>query len=66
MPECFLRLPQVIARTGLSRSTIYEYITLGMFPAPIKAGKRASVWLESEVLLWMNRRISDSRDNNPP
>ncbi len=30
------RLPQVKARTGLSRSEIYRKVALGDFPSPIK------------------------------
>ena len=34
------RLPQVKARTGLSRSEIYLKVALGDFPSPIKLGER--------------------------
>ena len=44
-----LRLSQVIARLGMSRSWIYEEIAAGRFPKPVKIGIRASAWLESEV-----------------
>lgn len=37
-----LRLPKVIERTGLSRSSIYALITKGMFPAPVRIGERVS------------------------
>jgi predicted DNA-binding transcriptional regulator AlpA len=36
-----LRLPDVIAKTGLSRTTIYNRISLNEFPKPIKLGPRA-------------------------
>lgn len=62
--ERFLRLPELINRTSLSRSTIYEYIAIGMFPAPITLGKRAVGWLESEVIAWIEQRIASSRHNN--
>jgi prophage regulatory protein len=40
-----LRRPQVEARTGLSRSTLYQYIQDGLFPRPVSLGARAVGWL---------------------
>lgn len=57
----FIRIGEVIARTGLSRSTIYRRIADGTFPEPIKAGPRASRWLESEIDAWMQEQITKSR-----
>ncbi|AUA58889.1 dipicolinate synthase [Achromobacter spanius] len=53
-----LRLPEVRKRTLRSRTTIYTDPT---FPKPIKIGKRAVAWLESEVDEWIARRIAASR-----
>lgn len=53
-----LRLPAVLARTGLARATIYAHISQGSFPAPIKLGPRASGWLEAEVEDWVAARIA--------
>lgn len=52
------RLPQVKARTGLSRSEIYRRIALGDFPRPIKLGERASAWSAAEVDAWIAQRIA--------
>ena len=49
MTDVILRLPAVKARTGLSRSTIYQRVSEGAFPKPVNLGKRAVGWLESEV-----------------
>lgn len=51
-----LRLPDVIARTGLSRSTIYETAT--RFPKPVKLSARAVAWVESEVDEWIESRMT--------
>lgn len=48
-----LRLPQVLERTGLSRSTTYAMISDGVFPKPIKLGKRAVGWIESDIAEWL-------------
>ncbi len=53
------RLPQIKARTGLSRSEIYRRIALDEFPAPIKLGVRASAWSKHEVDAWIAQRIAE-------
>ena len=52
------RLPQVKARTGLCRSSLYRAIAAGDFPAPIKLGERASAWNAAEVDRWISGRIA--------
>ena len=52
------RLPQVKARTGLSRSELYRRIAAGDFPQPVKLGERASAWNASEVDTWITGRIA--------
>lgn len=51
-----LRLPQVLARTGLSRSMTYELMAIGDFPKPRKLGKRAVGWVEADIVNWINSR----------
>jgi len=60
------RLPQVMARTGLSRSTIYELIRKGKFPSQINLGPRAVGWIESEIVNWIEARIDESRARDFP
>lgn len=57
----FLRLPEVLERTGLSRSTIYVRLEQGLFPRPVSLGARAVGWIESEVDEWIRERIAESR-----
>lgn len=52
------RLPQVKARTGLSRSELYRRIAASDFPAPCKLGERASAWDSRDVDRWILARIS--------
>ncbi len=49
MARMFIRLPAVIAETGLSRTTIYRLIGLGLWPHPVAIGLRAVGWPASEV-----------------
>lgn len=56
--ERFLRLTEVIARTGLSRSAIYLNISEGTFPQNVNLSARSVAWLESEIDAWMQSRIN--------
>ena len=44
-----LRLPQVKAATGLSKSSIYARIAEGTFPKQIPLGPRLVVWVEADI-----------------
>ena len=58
----FLRMPEVRDLIGLSRPQIYLLVSRGKFPKQVKLGEKASAWLRSEVLEWMESRIRESRD----
>lgn len=60
------RLPEVIARTGLSRSTIYDLIRKGKFPSQISLGPCAVGWVEDELVDWIEARIDESRADEYP
>ena len=53
-PPQFIRLPQVIEMTGMSRSFICERIAQDAFPKQIHLGSRSVVWNEWDVIDWMN------------
>jgi prophage regulatory protein len=56
-----LRLPSVKARTGLSRSSIYSFVSRGEFPRPIALGSRAVGWNSEAVDAWITGRIEQSQ-----
>lgn len=58
-----LRRKDVQFRTGLARSTMYLYIQQGAFPKPVRLGRRAVGWLESEVSAWITERVRMARDS---
>ena len=62
MPKKILRLPVVLDRTGLSRSTVYLRVTEGRFPRPVSLGARAVGWIETEVEEWIALQIEASRE----
>ena len=55
--ERIIRLKEVMARTGLSRSTIYLHIKEQLFPKPINLGVRSVGWLESEIDAWIDEKV---------
>ena len=57
----FLRLREVMAISGKSRSSLYEAIKEGSFPPPIKLNGRSSAWVNSEVMQWAQSCIDASR-----
>ncbi|MEL6286639.1 MAG: AlpA family transcriptional regulator [Pseudomonadota bacterium] len=56
MTDCLLRRREVEARTGLARSTIYEWVKRGDFPKPVRLGARLVAWRESDVADWLQSR----------
>lgn len=62
MAHVILRLPEVIARTGLSRSSIYLRISNGEFPRSVSLGGRAVGWLENDIEQWLVEKIETSRE----
>ncbi|WP_188063825.1 helix-turn-helix transcriptional regulator [Sphingobium sp. KCTC 72723] len=48
-----IRLKTVLARTGLSRSTLYRKIADGTFPAQIRISVHGAGWRESSVNRWI-------------
>lgn len=53
----FIRLKEVISKTGLSRSTIYSLIKEGRFPPNVPIGSRSVAWVESEVEKYLEERV---------
>lgn len=56
-----LRLPAVLSRVGVSRSTLYLWVSEGRFPASIPLGERSIGWLESDVTAWIEARARRAR-----
>jgi prophage regulatory protein len=56
MPERIYRRPEVEARTGLSRSTLYAMMAEGTFPQPVYLGKRAVGWTDTAISEWLESR----------
>ena len=70
----FIRLPEVLSRTGYGRTTIYRKMEDGSFPSSVKLDgrppknpeafdSRAIAWIEDEVEQWIKSRIEE-RDSS--
>ena len=65
----FIRLPEVMSRTGYGRTSIYRKMEDGSFPKSLKLGgppldtcvfdSRAIAWIEEEVDQWIESRIEE-------
>ena len=68
----FIRLNEVLSRTGYGRTSIYRKMEEGEFPKSVKLGGplkdpcafdcRAVAWVEDEVHQWIESRI-EKRDS---
>ncbi|MSQ84997.1 MAG: AlpA family phage regulatory protein [Myxococcales bacterium] len=52
------RLPQVLAYTGLSRTTIFRLEKAGEFPAHVNLTSRAVGWDSAAVTAWKDRKFA--------
>jgi len=60
----FLRLKEVVARTGLSEMTIWRRQKAGTFPGRVKLGPNAIGFPESEIDAWCAARIAERDDRH--
>ena len=66
MQTSLLRLNAVMARTGLSRSTIYLRISQGRFPKQVPLDGRAVAWIESEIDQQITDWVDQTRSGDQP
>ena len=64
MQHRFIRLHEVTAVTGMSRSTIYNRMKDGSFPRSYQLGDRLVAWLEKDIENWMNSKIEGTHWTN--
>jgi prophage regulatory protein len=53
----FMRLPEIVKLTGLSRTTIWRLERDGKFPMRRTISAGAVAWVDEEVHQWANDRI---------
>lgn len=57
-PISLLRLPDVLALTGLRKTTLYALIKNGDFPPSLALTLRTRAWRSDQVQEWINARIA--------
>ncbi|MCA1586679.1 MAG: AlpA family phage regulatory protein [Acidobacteria bacterium] len=62
--QAILRRRQVESATGYARSTIYNRISEGLWPRPVRLGPRAVGWPASEVAAIIAARIAGLSDGD--
>ena len=55
-PDRMMRLPEVIACTGLSRTTLWKRMRAGTFPAATSLGENSIGWPEHVITEWLSSR----------
>jgi prophage regulatory protein len=54
-PMRLMKLPEVIAMTALSRTTIYRKMGEGSFPKPLALSPACVRWLERDIQAWITQ-----------
>lgn len=54
----FIRLPEVRRRTGLGKTTIYDWMKEDRFPKSLHLGGNIVVWVESEIDAWLEAKMA--------
>ena len=56
-PRRYLRMPEVIRMTGMSKSTVWEKSKNDpAFPKPVKVSDRCTAWRSDELMTWLDSR----------
>jgi prophage regulatory protein len=55
----FLRIKDVVARTGLSEMTLWRRQKEGTFPRRVKLGPNTVGWPEDEIEAWCLERLAE-------
>jgi prophage regulatory protein len=64
-PDRILRIKTVLARTGLTRSTLYRKMEAGTFPKNIRISTRCMGWRESAIAEWLRNPTPDGTSDGP-
>ncbi|MBV7387227.1 AlpA family phage regulatory protein [Pasteurellaceae bacterium TAE3-ERU1] len=57
----FLRIAEVIAKTGLKRATIYKRMKVGKFPNNVDIGGCVA-WLSTDIDQWIDDTLQQNKD----
>lgn len=57
MAESFIRLPEVMAKVQLGKTTIYDMIKRGEFPRQVRISRKKALWDLNQVEAWMKEKV---------
>lgn len=64
-PKTILRLREVLCKTGISKTMLYDKMQKGEFPRQVPLGARAVGWYEDETNEWIATRAALRSTQNP-
>ena len=56
MTDRLLNRAAVLARLGITKTTLYRWMREDGFPAPLRCGARCVRWVEAEITAWVQSR----------
>jgi prophage regulatory protein len=59
-------ITELRTEVGLSQRTIWEMVSAGSFPRPIRIGPRRVGWLATEIDAWLADRIRERDEQSAP
>ena len=60
-----LPLAEVMCRTTLGKTRIYQLVSEGSFPRPVRLGARRVAWHDGEVEAWIAERLAEREAPDP-
>lgn len=57
--ETLIRIGEVQGICGIGKSEIYQQLSLGNFPKPVKLSARCVRWAKSEIDGWVKARLQE-------
>lgn len=57
--EGFVRLPQVLHVLGIGKTSFWDGVKSGRFPAPVKLGPRTTAWKVEDIRALITRFSQD-------
>jgi prophage regulatory protein len=54
-----IRKPELLAKVGLSNTTIWRLVRARRFPAPIRLSPNSVGWIDSEIEHWIIQRAEE-------
>ena len=58
--ERLLRIREVMSRTGIGKTYVYDLMRAGAFPRAVVLSRRTVVWPASAIDAWIAERLSNA------